>query len=179
VSLFGRSNVRFFVKPIRTSAILFALLCLGFLMYVNQTSSVLPERIATHFGIGGQPNGWMSRSGYVAFISSFGVGLPLFLVVVFVLCRFLPVWTVNIPHREYWLSPERRSQTYDYLLAHGFWLACSLVGFVGGMHYLTIQANHNVPVHLPGNLLFAMLAIFLSVVGSFVFGLVRHFRIPA
>jgi len=167
------------MKSIRTSAILFILLCLGFVLYVNQTSSVLPERMATHFGVGGQPNGWMSRSGYVAFIRIFGVGLPWFIVVTFVLCRFLPDWTFNIPNREYWLSPERRSETDEYLLAHGLWLACSLVGFIGGMHYLTIHANRSVPVHLPGDLLLTLLAIFLAVLGIWAVGLVRHFRTRA
>jgi uncharacterized membrane protein len=165
------------MKEIRAPAILLVLLCLGFLLYVSQTSSALPERMATHFEIDGQPNGWMSRSDYVAFISMFGVGLPLFVVAVVVLCRFLPDWTVNIPHREYWLSPERRSQTYDFLLARSLWLACPVVGFVGGMHYLTVLANRSVPVHLPGNLLFMMLALFLAILGIWAVGLVRHFRI--
>ena len=167
------------MKPIRTPAILLILLCLGFLLYVSQTSSMLPERMASHFGIDGQPNGWMCRSGYVVFISLFGVGLPAFVAGLVAFCRFLPDWTVNIPHREHWLSPEHRSQTYDYLLARSLWLACLVVGFVGGMHYLTMLANRSVPVHLPGGLLFMMLAIFLAILGIWSVGLFRHFRIPA
>ncbi len=166
------------VKALRVPAILFIVLCVGFLLYVNQTSSLLPERVATHFGGGGQPNGWMSRSGYTIFISFFGVGLPLFVVGLCFLCRFLPVWTVNLPHREYWLSPERRSRTYSYLLTHNLWLACLLVGFVAGMHYLTIQANHSIPVHLASSSLMTLLAIFLGCMALWVIALVRHFLHP-
>ena len=100
------------MRALRTPAVLLILLISGFLLFVNQTASMLPERLATHFGAGGQPNGWMSRSGYTTFISLFGVALPLFVIVICFLCRFLPAWTVNIPNREYWLSPERHSQTY-------------------------------------------------------------------
>lgn len=167
-----------FVKTIRTPTILFTLLCLGFLMYVNQTSSLLPERLATHFGAGGQPNGWMSRSGYTTFISLFGMGLPLFVIAICFLCRFLPSWTVNIPNREYWLSPERRSRTYAYLLAHSLWFGCLLVGFVAGMHYLTIQANRSVPVHLATGPMITVLAIFLGGLAIWLVALVRHFQHP-
>jgi hypothetical protein len=167
------------MKPVRPPAILFILLCLGYLLYLNQTLSLLPERVASHFDVGGQPNGWMTRSGYMTFMGIFGLGLPLFVVVLCFLSRFLPDWTFNLPHREFWLSPEQRSQTYEYLLARSLWLACPLVGFVGGTHYLTIQANCSVPVHLPSGPLLTLLAIFLAGVALWVVGLVRHFRNPA
>ena len=87
------------MTSIRTPAILFILLCLGFLLYVNQTSSLLPEGVGPHFSVDRQPNGWISRSRYEAFISSFGVGLALFVVMLWFLAQFLPGWTFNIPHQ--------------------------------------------------------------------------------
>lgn len=167
------------MKPIRIPATLFVLLCLGFLLYVNETSSLLPGRLATHFGGRGQPNGWMNRSGYTTFISLLGVGLPLFVIALCFLCRFLPAWTVNIPNREYWVSPERRSRTYGYLLAHSLWLGCLLVAFVAAMHYLTIQANRSIPVHLAGGSMIMVLAVFLGCLAIWVVALMRHFQRPA
>ncbi len=86
------------MKSIRTPAILFVLLYIGLLAYIDQTASLLPDRMATHFGIDGQANGWMSRSGYVNFIRLFGLALPAFTIVVGFLTRFLPAGMINIPH---------------------------------------------------------------------------------
>jgi uncharacterized membrane protein len=166
------------MKRNRIPGTLLLLLCLGFLVYVNQTMSLLPERIATHFGINGQANGWMSRSGYQVFISLTGLGLPLFIVLMGFLCRFLPTWTLNIPHREYWLAPDRRALTCEYLLAWYFWLACLTVAFFGALHYLTVQANHSVPVHLPGLPFTVILAVFLGLIALWTIGLLRHFLNP-
>jgi len=66
------------MKLIYPALALLILLCLGFLLYVQQTEVLLPLRPATHFNAAGQPNGCMSRSGYTLFIAIFGAGLPAF-----------------------------------------------------------------------------------------------------
>ncbi len=164
------------MRFIRTPVILFVLLYAGLLVYVNQTTSMLPDRVATHFGIDGQPNGWMTRSGYIAFISAFGLGLPAFTIIAAFLSRFLPSWMINIPNRDYWLAPERRPYTDAYVLRFCLWLACLEVGLVGGMHYLTVVANRTVPVRMPTGALVTVLAIFVAVLGVWSLALVRRFR---
>lgn len=42
----------------------------------------LPPRVATHFGIGGQANGWMSRKGFAWFSILFPLALSVFIVFV-------------------------------------------------------------------------------------------------
>lgn len=76
--------------------------CLGFLWYLASSSAELPDRVATHFGFGGEPNGWMSRQGTVTFMAGMGIGLPLFLLGVASLVRVLSASLINIPRREYW-----------------------------------------------------------------------------
>jgi len=41
---------------------------------------LLPARVATHFGLGGQVDGWMSRKGFALFGILFPLGLAAFLV---------------------------------------------------------------------------------------------------
>ena len=70
----------------------------------------LPAWVASNFGAGGQPQGWMSRPTFVAVL----LGTQLVLVLTFVLIPRLLMrmpWTLNVPHREYWLAPERRVET--------------------------------------------------------------------
>lgn len=71
----------------------------------------LPDRVATHFGIDGQPNDWMSRTSSTLMLCGIQLGLPLFLAGVMSLANRLPDSMINIPHREYWLHPDRRAAT--------------------------------------------------------------------
>ncbi len=166
------------MNSIRTPAILFALLYIGFLLYVDQTASLLPERVATHFGIDGQADGWMSRSGYANFIRIFGLALPVFTVAVGFLTRFLPSWMINIPNRDYWLAPEHRAETYNSVLGFCLWLACMEAGLVGAMHYQTIVANRSIPARLPTSGLVIVLGMFVAGLGLWIVALVRRFRRP-
>ncbi len=151
------------------------LLCAGYLIFIAGSASLLPERVATHFGVGGEANGWMSRSGALAFFGGLGVGLPLFFTVLSLMTGLVPARFVNLPHREYWLSPERRAQTRAYISRQMIWMSCLMVLFLAGIHYLTILANRATPPHLPMGLFLALTGGFLSgvVVWSIVF--IRHF----
>ncbi len=64
------------------------------------------------------------------------------------------------------------------MLAFCLWLACLEVGFVGGMHYLTIVANRSTPAHLPASGLIAVLGMFLMGLGFRIVALVRRFSKP-
>lgn len=121
----------------------------------------------------------MSRSGYTTFIVLFGLGLPAFTIAVGYLTRFLPASMVNVPHRDYWLAPQRRPETSAFLLNHCLWLACLELGFVAGMHHLTIQANRGTPVQMPASALLTVLAIFLAGLVTWIVLLVARFRKPA
>ncbi len=103
------------MKRSATPAIVLVVLCLAFLGFLSWTSQQLPERVATHFGLHGEPNGWMQKPSAVMVMGGFGLGLPLLTVVLSFLVRFVPADLVNLPHREYWLAPERRDATYAFI----------------------------------------------------------------
>ena len=88
------------------------------------SGSHLPESVATHFNGAVRPDGWMSRSDHQSFMLKFGLLFPLFVVVLCFATRFVPANLINVPHREYWLAPERRKETFDYLFRHSLWFAC-------------------------------------------------------
>jgi uncharacterized membrane protein len=163
------------MKALRTPAIILAALCVGLLVYLVYSASLLPERMATHFGVDGQPDGWMSRSADLVFFGALGVGLPLLFVAISIVTRFIPARFFNIPHREYWLSPERRAETCTYISRQLLWMGCLMILFLAGVRYLTIQANRMTPVHLPMDLFLAMLGVFLVAVGVWIIIFIRHF----
>ncbi len=158
------------------SAVLLGILCVAFVVFVGLTAPELPNRPATHFNASGNPDGWMTKTAYVPFISIMGLVLPLFVVGIVYATRFLPDWTINLPHKEYWLSPNQRAATHQFLLNHTLWMSCLVVLLLGGMHFLTIQANESTPVHLPGTSVAVLMGAFLGGMAVWVIVLFRRFR---
>jgi serine/threonine-protein kinase len=142
---------------------------------VAATYSMLPERVATHFSARGEPDGWMSRPAYIAFVLGGAVltasscAGPIYLI------RFLDASAINIPNREYWLAPEHRAEADRRILAFGFWLAALTVGLFVGLHVLTILANRREPARLPMGEGLGLMAAFLLGVGFLVLGLCSWF----
>ncbi len=117
--------------------------------YVAVSAGHLPERVATHFGASGLPNGWMTRAGHVQFTIVFGLLIPAFVLGVFASIRGFGDRWLNIPHKDYWLAPERRQETYDFIQSQGTWFAGLFILFLAGIHYSILAANTRTPVSLP------------------------------
>ena len=86
---------------------------------------------------------------------------------------------VNLPHKEHWLSAERRQGTFDYLVSHSWWFACLALGFVIGMYFLLVQGNRQSPPHLSTAAVLALAGAFLLGLVVWLGALLRHFRRPA
>jgi hypothetical protein len=111
-------------RLIPLAVLLVAVLYQCFLGCWAWSASQLPDHVATHFNGSGEPNGWMSRPANQRFMLVFGFAFPLFVVLLCYLARFLSSGLVNLPRRDYWLAPERRKGTSDYLVRHSLWFAC-------------------------------------------------------
>ena len=101
----------------------------------------LPETIASHFDASGQANGFMSKN---SFFVSFTI-LPAFLTAMFSL---IPKWLpkmpdsmVNLPNKEYWLTPERREQTFARLGNFFAWLNVAVVAVFVAVNQIVLTAN--------------------------------------
>jgi uncharacterized membrane protein len=103
--------------------------------------ATLPERVATHFDARGQPDDWMSRDAHAAFQA----GLALFVAGVFAgLARFidrLPARFANVPHREYWLAPARRSASLQAVAGLLCMIGCATLGFFMFVFHHVHRAN--------------------------------------
>lgn len=156
-------------------------LCVLYLLlagYLIWSAFVLPERVASHFDADGRPNGWMHRSVHLILMAAFGFVLPLLLSGVFRIVRHVPVSLVNIPNRDYWLTPERREEAFRKLSDHSLWFACLMSGFSIGMNHIVVQANLHPPPRISGTQVLVFVALFALGVGGWVIGMIRLFRIP-
>jgi hypothetical protein len=144
----GRTLVRVFLgksgflimKTPRTPAMILGLLYLCFFGSLVCSAYQLPDRLATHFNGNGQPDGWMTRSEYLLLTGLSGSLLLLFFVGLFFAIRAAP-GGLNMPHRDYWLSPEQRVATFDFIFCQLLTFSCMFISFFIGIHLLTIQAN--------------------------------------
>lgn len=101
----------------------------------------MPERVATHFGPSGQPDGWMSRTWAVVFQAALQIGLPaLFAAIAWALPRF-PDSMINVPHREFWLAPERRAATLHRMSQMLLHIALATSIFIPIIGHLVYDAN--------------------------------------
>ena len=164
------------MKASRGPALVLGLLYLFFLGFLALSSGQLPDRVATHFDGSGQPNGWMSRSSHLWFTLVFGLAFPLIVAAVHFCTRFLPDSLINIPKRDYWLSAERRADTFAYLFRQSLWFACIGVCFVTAIQFLIVRANLYPPGHLSTPLLFAVTGGFLLALAVWAVAMIRHFR---
>lgn len=154
--------------------LLFALLLVLAPAVIWGTSGALPERVASHFGHDGLPNGWMTRDGYVMFMLALTIGAPLFAVVVSALAPRAAARKQRMPNAEYWLAPERRDETVARMVSHACWLGCLMLSFFVAMHVLLIQANATVPAQLPERTFIALVVAF--VVALIVWALAQRLR---
>lgn len=121
-------------------ALIFALtiLFLGQLIYYYPQ---LPERIASHFGVGGEPDGWMSKTAFY----SFEIGLLVFVLgLFFCITRFLPKMPkelINLPNKDYWLAPERREKTFRIFRDKMEMFQIPLLALLVSVNQLVIRAN--------------------------------------
>ena len=82
---------------------------------------LLPDRVASHFGVSGRPDAWEGKGVFMMIY----LGVVAFIAVLFFGMRHLlgriPSSLINLPNKDFWLSPERRQETLDLLSQQFHW----------------------------------------------------------
>jgi hypothetical protein len=165
-------------NPHRVAWWVFIVLLLFAVLFVTGTASQLPPIVASHFDAAGQPNAFMSRSGYIRFVLCVAVGLPV-VVVAILTAVYSRAADLKLPNREYWLAPPRVDQTRAFLVAHGVWFG-SLLAILGCfVHWLELAANRQQPPHLSNSSFAAVLIAFFIATAAWLAVLMFAFRRPA
>ena len=155
---------------------LLAMCYASLVLYVHESYPLLPTKVASHFDGQGRPNGWMSRDLCVEFTLGLSVLMPGLVIALMAGAGRIPVSFINLPHREYWLAPERRRLALAVLLQYSIWFAAINVLFITGVHWLIVQANlPNHRPHLSGTDLATVVGAFLGSTVLWLVLLVRRF----
>jgi hypothetical protein len=160
------------LPPIAALIICYAL----FFTCVIASYSDLPAKVASHFDLLGRPNGWMSREACVSFTVGLGIVAPAFTIVMMGGAGRIPVSFLNLPHRDYWLTPDRRQAALAILLRYSIWFSCLMVLFLTGLHWLIVEANcQSESPHLSGIGISTIAGGFVIGTGIWTALLLRHF----
>lgn len=101
----------------------------------------LPETVASHFNAAGEANGWSSRTTFTAlYLATTGIMALCFLGPIWLMPK-IPDSMINMPHKDYWLAPERRDETFQILNEYLLWLASATMLFLIDAFHQTIQVN--------------------------------------
>lgn len=163
--------MRILALPLLCLTLLYA----GFFASLAWAAGKLPPVVASHFNAAGQPDGFLDRSAHLLAMAGLGVGLPLGMVGIFFVSRWLPTSVINLPRRDFWLAPERRGATHAYLDRQALWFGCLCVLFVAGLNYLVVQANLQQPAQFPPAGLLVLVGGFIAGTLVWVARLLWHF----
>lgn len=108
---------------------------------VSQVWDQLPARMASHYGISGQPDGYMMRDHFFLFyFGIFGAVVGLFNVMPRAMSLF-PRELVNLPYREYWTTDERWPEALERIGDWMAWFAVAMAGLGAVVLHLVLRSN--------------------------------------
>lgn len=138
----------------------------------------LPATVASHFGAGGQANGWASKEfffglylGILALMVLSFAGIP-------VVFRRIPPGLINLPNKDYWLAPERVGSTVQALGREMLVFGNATIAFMVAVFELAIQANLSESGRLPQSLMWILLAVYMLFTAIWLVQFYRRFARP-
>jgi uncharacterized membrane protein len=128
----------------RIPKILFGFLALYAAMHFSYYYPQLPGTVASHFDARGVANGWQTKQAF--FVIFFFVAAIAALLVFAIpwLMTVLPKSLINLPNKEYWLSPERWPSSQNFLSAWFAWFGCAVFTVI------VLAFDYAVKSNLPG-----------------------------
>ena len=156
----------------------FAGLMLAAAFFIVLSGLAMPDLVASHFDSSGAADGFMPRHAYIGLTLVLVIGLPALGVGLAGWTLGRPNARINIPHRAWWLAPQRRAETIERLLAGLRGFTAVLIVFLGYTHGLVVVANRRASPALPEPWFVGGLAVFLLFVIVWLVRFMRGFRRP-
>ncbi|MFQ5511418.1 MAG: DUF1648 domain-containing protein [Candidatus Krumholzibacteriia bacterium] len=136
----------------------------------------LPGTVASHFNGEGYPNDWSSKSVFFGIILAIAAMNAFFFLV-------MPGWfprfsqaRMNLPHKEYWLAPERLQETHRYIRTQTLWFGVASMVLMIGVTQMAIEANLSTQPALSPGAFKLLIAYFVFVAAWLVRFFVRFLR---
>jgi len=164
-------------RPDRSPLTVLLLLLVVAAVQLSHYYPLLPGVIATHFDVSGRVDGWSEK---LTFIITYGSIEVVVVAVGLLLARFatrIPAGALNIPNRDYWLAPERRAETLQFVWTQVLWMEVATLAFLILVAEVLFRANLASEVPTLSHDFFIILGVFIAVVAWMSVRIVRRFRV--
>jgi hypothetical protein len=145
-------------------------------VFIWISSRTLPDTVASHFAASGVASGFLPRPLYLRLMLALVMVLPPGINVLVSLSLRGTAARINLPHREYWLSPQRRPESVDFVRRQIAHFATVLIVFLCYVHWLVVRANARTPPVLSLSWFAAGMVVFLLSVLIWVTIFLGRFR---
>ena len=140
--------------------------------------AISPERVAIHFGSGGNPSDW--APSHINALLMAGVHTLVFVSLLFStkITRIFPRKYINIPNKTYWMRDENwsRAETIVANEVHLFGTVIFVFMFIVG--FLALQANLSTPVKLREDLFWWPFGLFMTFTVYWIIRFMTRFKVP-
>jgi uncharacterized membrane protein len=138
----------------------------------------LPPTIAVHFGTSGQANGWADKSAFFPIYAAIEAAIVLVGIAAAFTGERMPSSFLNMPNRDYWLSPGRREESLAFFWTQAIWIEAATLAFLIVVAEFVFRANlaGGAPTLTRDFLL--VLAVFVASVVWLSVRIVRRFSRP-
>ena len=134
----------------------------------------LPPQVATHFDAQGRPDGWSTKEQFVGIaLGSFAFVL-ISVMPIALIAYYAPISLINLPNKQYWLAPERESETRRVLAEWGYWFAAATLWLLTFVFHEAMVANLRQPPQMQP--MGWLLGTYFVVVAGLVIQLIFRFR---
>jgi uncharacterized membrane protein len=159
----------------RLPKFLFLVLAACAVIHFSSYYSQLPGVVASHFDVRGAANGWQTKSVFLGFfVGAIALASVLAFGVPYIISR-TPARLINLPNKDYWLAPERRTSTIAFLGRYFAWFGCAALAVVSSSFNYAIRENLHPVAHLDPPAIVYVLAGFLVFTALWLIRLLTYF----
>ena len=139
----------------------------------------LPDRMAVHFDGSGTPDRWSGKWEMTGVMLGVAVLYSLIFGVFSIYLPKLPARLWNLPRKDYWLAPERASETLTSFGRDYLWMGILMLLLMGYVQWDVFQANTVRPDHnLTMNIWLVLGVVVLFIVMAIRMA-VKFYRVPS
>lgn len=139
---------------------------------------LMPDPMASHFDGSGRPDGYQSREGFFLLSGAMVILVLVIFGATGALFRVIPSELFSLPNRDYWLAPERRAATLDFMTRQLEWFGVATLIFLLCVLWLAMEANLSSEPRLDSTTMWWLLGGYLLFTTVWLVHFVQHFRKP-